>query len=149
MKHLLTPLVIATILGIVSPVKAATLFRADLDASQVVPPTSSAASGIATFKLNEEQTKLDYLIELNGLTLKPDQEARTEAKDVTKIHLHFGAPNTNGPHVLNIFGLPREDDNDLVVDYVAGTLKGTWDNSDAIDPNTGQLFDPQANGTYN
>ena len=37
MKYLLTHLVIATILGIVSPVQAATLFRADLDGAQVVP----------------------------------------------------------------------------------------------------------------
>lgn len=134
-------------LQIVNPAHAATQFRVNLDGSQVVPSSSSTASGFATFELNEDQTALDYFIQLEGVSLKPDLTQRTQPQDVNKIHLHFGEAGSNGPHVLNIFGLPSEDDDDLVIDFEAGTLSGTWDNSDAINPETGELFDQSGMGT--
>lgn len=134
------------------PVAAeAATFTAELEGAQVVSPNfptgvPSSASGFATFELNEDQTALEYVIQLEGVTLKEDIGDRTEGNDVTKIHIHTGAFGTNGPHALNIFGLPSEDDDDLVVDFEAGVLMGTWDDSDAFD-DLGNLFNPGAEGT--
>ena len=58
--------------------------------------------------------------------------------------MHLNVPGTVGPHVLNIFGLatygmPAEEDADLVVDYANQTLSGVFDYGDAtIDPATGE-----------
>ena len=142
----------AAIAVVAEPARAATLFTAELDGLQVVSsdfpsgiPTT--ASGFATFELNDEQTALTYIIDLDGVTLKPNQADRTDLSDVTKIHIHAGELGSNGPHTLNVFGLPREDDADLVVDFANGILQGTWDDGDAINPDTGELFDPTAGGT--
>ncbi|MEM0982076.1 MAG: CHRD domain-containing protein [Cyanobacteria bacterium P01_H01_bin.58] len=125
--------------------QAATLFQAELDGLQVVSPNfpsgvPTTASGLATFTLSADQTQLEYTIQLDGLNLK--ETDRTAAEDVTKIHIHTGAVGVNGPHVLNIFGAPSEDDGDLFVDYDNEFISGIWDDSDAIDPLTGNLFDP-------
>ncbi|MEL6936935.1 MAG: CHRD domain-containing protein, partial [Cyanobacteria bacterium J06607_17] len=97
--------------------------------------TDSTASAIVTFILAEDGSGLAYKIQLNGLNLKEDPLSRIEANDVTKIHFHIGAPGNNGPHALNIFGLPSEDDDDLVVDYENGIITGIWDDGDATDRN--------------
>ena len=147
LHRLLASVAFLSILQVVNSAEAATRFRANLDGSQVVPSSGSNASGLATFELNEAQTALDYFIQLEGVSLKPDITDRTEPEDVDKIHLHFGEAGANGPHVLNIFGLPSEDDDDLMIDFDAGTISGTWEDSDAINPETGELFDPTAMGT--
>ena len=76
---------------------AATLFTAELDGLQVVSADFPAgiptdASGFATFELNEEKTELTYSIDLEGVTLKPNQSDRTDPSDVTKIHLWSPLP---------------------------------------------------------
>jgi len=43
---------------------------------------------------------------------------------------HEGADGPNGPHLLNVFKAPREDDDDLVVDSINNRLSGVWDNND-------------------
>lgn len=136
----------------IQPSLAATLFEAKLDGLQVVSPdfpdgVPTDASGLAMFELNEDQTELSYLIDLEGVTLKPEQSDRTGPNDVTKIHIHVGEFGNNGPHTLNIFGLPSEDDADLTVDFENGILQGIWGDSDAINPATGELFDPTVGGT--
>ena len=135
--------------GLTESALAATMFRAVLDGAQVAVPggVTTPASGWASFELNEDQNELRYTIDLDGLVLKPDISDRTAANDVTKIHIHFGAPGNNGPHTLNIFGLPREDDDDLGLDLSEGILTGIWDDGDAINPDTGSLFDPTMGGT--
>ena len=142
MKKLLAGLVFFSTLGTVNAAMAASLFRADLEGSQVVPPTPSNAGGFAIFTLNDDQTALEYFIQLKELTLKSDISERTQPQDVTKIHLHVASPGDNGPHVLNIFGLPSEDDGDLTVDFAAGTLSGIWDNDDVVDLNGNGQADP-------
>ena len=143
MKKLLAGLVFLSALGTnTNAATAASLFRADLEGAQVVPSTPSNAGGFAIFTLNDDQTALEYFIQLEGLTLKPDILARTQPQDVTKIHLHVSPPGANGPHVLNIFGLPSEDDGDLVVNFATGSLRGRWDDSDVVDLNGNGLSDP-------
>jgi CHRD domain len=104
------------------------------------------AIGEAFFRLNRERTQLEYTLVIEGLDLEPVAANRTDADDVLGIHLHLHVPDTVGPHVLNIFGLatygvPAEEDADLVVDYEDETLSGIYDISDAtIDPATGQPY---------
>ncbi|NEZ57984.1 CHRD domain-containing protein [Adonisia turfae] len=114
------------------------IFVAIANGPQVVQdPTITDGTGTAkiTFILAEDGSGLAYQIKLNGFTLKADPAARTEDHDVTKIHIHAGERGANGPHTLNIFGLPSEDDNNLVVDYENGIITGMWDNNDATDLN--------------
>ena len=131
-------------IGSFQSASAATLFRAELSGDQVVssPTPDTQATGTATFSLSDDQSQLTYTIDLNGITLKPSISERTEPADVNKIHLHVGAPGNNGPHTLNIFGLPGEDDDDLQVDYQNGILTGIWDDSDASDLNGNGVADP-------
>ncbi|MEL6471476.1 MAG: CHRD domain-containing protein [Cyanobacteria bacterium J06623_4] len=115
-------------------------FQATLSGDQVVPGTDSTASGNMILELNEDKTQLSYSLSLSGVTLKADQ--RIALRDVNKIHIHAAGPGENGPHVLNIFGLPAEDDADLSVDYAANTLSGVWDDGDASDLNGNGIADP-------
>lgn len=133
------------------PAAIASAFTATLEGDQVVSPNfpdgvPSNASGFATFDLSEDETALTYEILLEGVVLKPDASDRVAANDVTKIHIHQGERGDNGPHGLNIFGLPSEDDADLVVDYDNGVLTGQWTDLDAFDGD-GALFDPSSPGT--
>ena len=60
------------------------------------------------------------------------------------IHIHLHVQDATGPHILNIFGKPSFDDDDLVVDYENESFSGLYDASDASrDPNSGDLL-PQA-----
>lgn len=113
--------------------QAQTLFEARLDASQVVSTTSTTtATGFATFQLSADESQLDYQLLLDGLDLKPSD--RTSETDVVAIHLHSGAAGTPGPHVLNIFGAPSEDDDDLAINFPGNSLGGSWDDGDVVDP---------------
>ena len=87
---------------------------------------------MAHFTLNDAETELTYRIELSGLDLKQNPVDRTAPNDVTKVHIHWGDRGTNGPHVLNVFGLPGEDDSGLTVDFDTEVIVGTWDDSDVV-----------------
>lgn len=123
------------------------IFRAVLDASQVVGTSTETGTGIATFVLDDAQENLSYSLQLFGLDLKSVPGDRVEFSDVDKIHLHNGFPGESGPHVLNIFGLPSEDDSEMVVDFVNESLTGIYNDEDAIDPDNGGLFDQNNPGT--
>ena len=138
-----TALCVMSASSLATPIK----FRASLDGNQITTPSGSSATGFAEFELNEAMDALSYSVSLMGLDLVENPADRTDPQDVNKIHLHFGARGSNGPHVLNIFGLPSEDDDDLVVDYAAESFSGIWDDSDAIDPATGLPFDQTVGGT--
>jgi len=110
-------------------------------------PSTTDAAGEIFLTLNSAHTELSYTIVLDGLLgLKPNPADRTEPDDILGIHLHLHVPDTVGPHILNIFGLatygiPAEEDADLVVDYEHNTLTGIYDISDAtIDPATGEPY---------
>jgi hypothetical protein len=97
--------------------------------------------------LNAAKDELTYRIVLDGqLGLKQNPADRTEPDDIIGMHLHLSVEGTNGPHVLNIFGLstynvPAEEDADVVIDYANQIITGKWDLSDASrDPLTGELL---------
>lgn len=53
--------------------------------------------------------------------------------DITKIHLHENPPGIAGPHVLNVFKAPAQDDDDLKVESTMGNFSGQWDSNDTND----------------
>ena len=60
----------------------------------------------------------------NGTSDGPD------ADDVSQIHIHNAVMGQNGPHALNIFGDPVEDDADMTFDAQSSTVMGIWDDED-------------------
>jgi hypothetical protein len=136
-RTLLMALAVATL--VVKSAAAQTHFAAEL---HPVPEAHDhgGAGGHATFILSNDQKELHYSIVLLGLDFEPDVANRIDPEDVFGIHMHLIVPGQIGPHVLNIFGDPAEEDADLVVDYEAETLTGRFDVSDATrDPLTGEL----------
>jgi hypothetical protein len=101
----------------------------------------SMAQGRASLTLSADQSRLAYSIALSGLDLESDPARRVDPEDVFGIHLHLIVPGQIGPHILNIFGNPAEEDGDLIVDYTQETLSGVFDAGDATrDPATGELL---------
>src|SRR5688572_283491 len=132
-----------------SPASGEECYYAPIDDFNAHHSPHPNALGEAFFALNAERTELRYLLDLDGLDLKPNAADRTEPDDILGIQLHLyipGLPGGVGPHVLNIFGLatygmPAEEDADLVVDYELRMLTGIYDISDAtIDPETGEPY---------
>lgn len=115
-------------------------FQADLTPGAVVfddaldDPSASTAIGTAYFTLTTggaNGPELSYTITLNGLTFDtelPRASADGPDTQVRAVHFHFGAAGTNSIHALNVYGVPREDDGDLVVSL--NSLSGNWDDSD-------------------
>lgn len=137
------------------PLSAATfLFRADLTPGAVVPSApefdpsdTSTASGTAFLTLTTGEIggpRLSYELRFDGLDVSeniprpvldgPDQLIRA-------IHIHFGAAGINGGHALNIYGFPREDDGDLIVNSSQSLVSGVWDDEDENLPGSSALSD--------
>ena len=97
-------------------------------------PSASTASGIATFTLTTDGIdgpQLSYTLDLNGLTFDTElPRASSTGADtlVRAVHFHFGAAGTNGIHALNVYGVPREDDDQLSVS--TNSLSGNYDDTD-------------------
>lgn len=125
------------------PAFGETCYRAHLHGNHSAHPPHPQAVGEAVLVLNRARNELRYELSLSGLDLEADPIKRTDPNDILGIHIHLIVPGTVGPHVLNIFGLatfgvPAEEDADLVVDYEHDSLRGRYDISDAtIDPATG------------
>lgn len=93
---------------------------------------SIGASGMVTLTLDESNPadpKLHYWIQLSGIDIDGSQTGTTN-DDLTGLHMHVSGVGSNGPHVLNIVSEPCNDDLDVVIDAVAGTIHGTYDDSD-------------------
>ena len=128
--------------------QSAFVFTSTLTPEQVVPLNGapspagiSHASAVATFVLDLDapSVNMTYEIVFFGLSLE---------NDVQGIHFHIGVPppapapiesgigirhsdgSVNGPHVLNVYGLPRQDDSDMVANFATNTITGIWDNND-------------------
>lgn len=129
--------------GNATPAEGVTRYRAILDSAQVLNNVSdSSATGVAQFELDRLDSRLSYTLALEGLDLEHNPASRTDPNDVLAIHIHLHVADVIGPHILNIFGNPSEDDADLVVDYENDSLSGVFDVSDSINPDTGEPFFP-------
>ncbi len=136
-----------------------TRFRAELEASFVQPQTDpehheSTATAVANFVLTTEAgdpgaTTLSYDILFDGLELIPSDTNLDD--DITAIHIHdttvcvFDSLCGDGNggqvpdstvgtrHVLNIWGAPRngDDDNDVQTFPLESRITGRWDPTDA------------------
>lgn len=139
-------------------VETITHFRAQLDASVVQPQTDpdhgqSTATAVATLKLtyddeNPSATTLSYEILFDGLDVAPSDGANL-LDDITAIHIHDTTVCANASlcgdgmggqipgstagtkHVLNVLGMPRNDDADVQVFAAEERVTGLWDSSDA------------------
>lgn len=141
-------------LGFVSLATADTVtqFRTELSESYVilagVQGTGSSAGGYAEFTLTQvdgdpSQNTMDYFIQFENVDLDGAQTP-DPLDDITALHIHDttrcssmvpqcieGTDTAGTVHLLNIFGAPRLDDDDIIVDPVAGTISGVWDDDDA------------------
>jgi hypothetical protein len=96
---------------------AETTFSATLDGLQNVPPIPAVtATGTATLMLNDEETELSFVININGLS-SPEFES----------HIHNAGSRDNGPIVFNLpsgstkvgtWAIPP----DMVTELLAGRL---------------------------
>ena len=114
----------------VASAHAATIFVADMNGVNEVPPNASTNTGTATFVLNDAETELSYNIVTSFFDLA--DLGQPGANDISGLHLHNAAPGSNGPVVFGIFG-PNQDLNDRSVTIdIDGTVSfsGVWDSTD-------------------
>jgi hypothetical protein len=137
------------------PVSAETHFSATLTHQQEVsnpPIPDEGSSGTAKFVLNDAQTAFSYEVQLFGLDLDGNQTPGNPNDNVTRTHFHAAPVGVNGGIVFGqIDGSPtlRNDLDDLVVDPVAGTIKGVWDNAEGNGTTlSAQLTNLFAHGLY-
>lgn len=68
------------------------LFQASLTGANEVPPVTTAATGTARFELNDDETAINYTLNIGSLT------------GATVSHIHFGATGVNGPVIVFLWG---------------------------------------------
>jgi CHRD domain len=137
---------VLALVTLTAPAFAQTQLAANLDSTQVVGGTSSPASGTGAMTLNVAEDALTYSITLVGLDLDGLQTPADSTDDVTAMHFHIGDRGVNGGVVFGLIS-PNHDTDDLVIDPVAGTLDGIWENTDT-NPLSGQLATLKAGGLY-
>jgi len=126
---------------------AQTHFTATLEGSQVLGGTGSTATGIATLTLNAAQDTLTYSITLVGLDLDGLQTPANPNDNVSNMHFHNAPRGANGGVVFGLIAPDHDPGPDPVIDPIAGTLTGAWDNGDT-NPLSGQLANLQAGNLY-
>ncbi len=126
-------------------------FVADLTEGYIIlggiQGTGSSATATAEFTLTQDladpsNNTLSYLMTFQNVDLDGAQTADI-LDNITALHIHDttqcaptfsqcqeGIDTAGTIHLLNIFGLPRNDDADVVVDPVASTISGLWDVGD-------------------
>ncbi|MDH3610269.1 MAG: CHRD domain-containing protein [Nitrosopumilus sp.] len=114
-------------------------FISHLNWKQTVPfEKGNTAGAIAKFWWNDDKSGLYYQFHYNHLNLESDfsdylledAEYKGATDAIIKIHIHMNEKGIQGPHVLNVFGGPSEDDSDLVIDTEARTISGKYDDGD-------------------
>lgn len=94
---------------------------------------NEGSSGVGTFILDTTVPSLTYDVKLTGLDFTGAQTADPN-DNITRTHFHGSA--APGANAGIIFGQIDSDPNlrndldDLVVDNIAGTIKGVWDNAE-------------------
>jgi hypothetical protein len=137
------------------PASAVTEFSATLTHDQEVsnpPIPNEGSSGTAQFFLNDAQNAFSYHIQLFGLDLDGNQTPANPNDNVTRTHFHAAPAGVNGGIVfgqIDPSSTLRNDLDDLVVDPVAGTIDGVWDNAEGNGTTLGaQLANLFAHGLY-
>jgi len=105
------------------------LWVGGISEDQVVPPTGSVGSGTLIASLNTNQTALRYFIRINPALTLPQGPPQAQT-DISAIHLHLAPAGQNGPHGLNVFGFPSQDDRELNLLFGVNGLTGRWDDGD-------------------
>lgn len=107
-------------------------FVANLTPGATVPFAGARAHGRVWFYLDESLSWVRYEIKLNSLDIAGvDGPGRTRRDTVTAVHFHIAPPGLAGPHVLNVFGPPSQDDAQMNCNPLARTIGGIWDDGDA------------------
>jgi len=128
-----------SVLLICVPAQALVVFRADLTHDQEVitpgiPDEGSSGIGIFILSGSGPTLSLSYFVTLTGLDIDGNQTPGDPNDNVTRTHFHFAPPGQNGGIVFGQIDLvnpaTRNDLDDLVVDPVAGTIKGVWDGNE-------------------
>lgn len=112
-----------------------TFVQANLTGSQVIEPTESSATGVATLETNSEENGLNYSLTVTGLDFGElldggtAQTPNNESDDVTAIHIHSGKRGSDDSHTFNI--LDPEDQHEKDFDVTlnedgSATISGTW-----------------------
>ena len=113
-----------------STLVAQTHFTATLDGAQHDPPVVTSANGSAEMILDTPSGSLTYSLTLVGVDLDGNQTPKDSSDNVTGLHFHRAPPGMNGPVVFGLIA-PGHDPDDLVIDAAAGSLTGSWEETDA------------------
>ncbi|MEM7540448.1 MAG: CHRD domain-containing protein [Pseudomonadota bacterium] len=141
MNKMLTRSLVLFAIAVLPLAASAITYNAKINTAQVVnqPANPLGATGTGTFVYDANAVTLAYTLQFDSsviLSMNPAGETINNA--ITKIHIHTGWPGMTGQHVLNVFGLPSEDDLDLNVNFATNTITGIWGINDIIgDPNVG------------
>jgi serralysin len=111
-------------------------YRAILEASQEVPPTTVSASGLGTFVFDTAAVAANYIFFVTGvdygpITGRPAQTAGT-TDDVVSTHYHNQVRGSNGSVVFGQIA-PAHDNDDLAILLNADgswTISGRWETTD-------------------
>ena len=103
------------------------------DTVPLVPDRGFSGTARAWLSIRKNAVVLKYRIKTDMDLNAGFPQTADEADDVTQIHLHNGVPGTAGPHVLNVYKIPAQDDDDLVVKPNQGIVMGIWDDGDLSD----------------
>jgi len=120
-RSLLAALACIAALAFATPSMAAmTKFKADLKASNEVPPNDSEGTGTVTVTYDSASKKLSWQGSYSGLT-----------GPAFAAHFHAGAPGKNGGVVVPIFagptaGSPFSGSKKLTDDQAAQLMSGGW-----------------------
>lgn len=148
MKPVLTAITVSAIALTTTPVMAAS-FNSILTGDQEVPPTGSPATGSAELMLNDEETRLEMNIEISGLDLDGNQTPDNPNDDVVGLHIHSAPAGETGPVVFGLISPESDENNDVTIDPVAGTVSSAWDVDEGNETTlTEQLPNLFNNGLY-
>jgi CHRD domain len=120
-RSILAALACTAVLAFATPSMAAmTEFKADLKASNEVPPNDSKGTGQVTATYDSASKMLSWKGTYSGLT-----------GPATAAHFHAGAPGKNGGIVVPIFagpkaGSPFSGSKALTADQAAQLMSGGW-----------------------
>lgn len=117
------------------PAGAATMFVANLEAAQEVPPSTALGFGVASLQLTlDTQNHLAFaLVVTPTFDFTAFGGGGAGGSDVLGLHIHNAARGANGPVVFGMIAPNSDTDGDLMFSNLglAGTLvEGEWDSGE-------------------